>query len=170
MNRQIGFLPVVYIISGLVGLILRMLNEETLLDIAFDDWYYVYSNNFIYQVVGGMFLFFGIVAFAFSFIQKPLHKWLGIVHFIFTITAILIIWLLFKELDTTPRRYKDYSVYDEFKMNGPAAVRHNLMEWIRLIFDVLLFVQLLFLANVLLTLYKNRRKASDPNETSLLDN
>lgn len=170
MIRQIGFLPFVYLIIGSIILAFGWITKETMLDIAFDDWYYVYSNKFIYQVVGGIILFFGIVAFVFSFIQKPLYKWLGLIHFIVTITAILIIWLLFEELNTTPRRYTDYSVYDEFKMNGPAAVRHNLMEWIRFIFDVLLFTQLLFLVNVFLTVYKNRRKASELNETSLLDN
>lgn len=150
MIRQIGFLSFLYLITGFCIILLGWMNSDKVLDIAFHDTYFVFSYAFVGTIVGGAFLFCGMVHLLFHLKKKRLISALGWVHFLLTLLSLVAILFLFQKIGEAPSRYEDYSVYEEFKSNGLHAIKRNLIEWTLVVFQLFVLTQLLFVVNVVI--------------------
>jgi hypothetical protein len=122
------------------------------LDIAINDLYLVIGGYQIGFFIGGFFL---IIWSLFRFIPAFRSlRWLARIHVTGTTIITILIFLLFSNVDTEPRRYADYSVYEEF--NQPQALDVN---WIPSLFYAFLLLQLSWFIQLMAWYYFRSRKA-----------
>jgi hypothetical protein len=122
------------------------------LDITINDLYLVIGGYQIGFFIGGFFL---ITWSLFRFIPAFRSlRWLARIHVTGTTIITILIFLLLSDVNTEPKRYIDYSVYEEF--NQPQA--HD-MNWIPLLFYTFLLLQLSWFIQSIAWYYYKVRKA-----------
>jgi len=122
------------------------------LDIVIDDTYVVIGGYQIGSFVGGFFL---ITWSLFRFIPAFRSlRWLARIHVTGTTSITIVIFLLLSNVDTEPRRYTDYSIYEE--SNQPQTLDVN---WIPYLFYAFLLLQLSWFIQLIAWYYYKARKA-----------
>lgn len=140
------------LIYGLTALILWFtgLFQEKTIDISMHDTYLVLGIDSIMTLLGFLFLFYSLCTWAQEHFERKPNPILFLAHYLGTVILFCIIGaLLFSP--SQPQYVRDYSVYDWFEAQiSIQADTNNLYVSIL----ILLFLQLLFFANITLSMLK----------------
>ena len=156
-----------FITGGVTGIILA----DSALDIAIHDTYFVVAH---FHVVMGMSAVFGMFAGVYHWFPKMYGKMmntrLGYVHFWITIFGAYGVFfpMHFVGLAGAPRRYYDYSVYNEF--DKPAADMMLDLNVIITIFAIVAAIgQLVFLFNFFYSILRGPKASQNPWRSNTLE-
>jgi cytochrome c oxidase subunit 1 len=156
-----------FITGGVTGIILA----DSALDIAIHDTYFVVAH---FHVVMGMSAVFGMFAGVYHWFPKMYGKMmntrLGYVHFWITIIGAYGVFfpMHFVGLAGAPRRYYDYSVYNEF--DKPAADMMLDLNVIITIFAIVAAIgQLVFLFNFFYSILRGPKASQNPWRSNTLE-
>jgi cytochrome c oxidase subunit 1 len=156
-----------FITGGVTGIILA----DSALDIAIHDTYFVVAH---FHVVMGMSAVFGMFAGVYHWFPKMYGKMmntrLGYVHFWITIIGAYGVFfpMHFVGLAGAPRRYYDYSVYNEF--DKPAADMMLDLNVIITIFAIVAAIgQLVFLFNFFYSIFRGPKASQNPWRSNTLE-
>jgi cytochrome c oxidase subunit I len=156
-----------FITGGVTGIILA----DSALDIAVHDTYFVVAH---FHIVMGMSAVFGMFAGVYHWFPKMYGKMLntrlGYVHFWITIVGAYGVFfpMHFVGLAGAPRRYYDYSVYNEFDSNS-FDMMMDLNEIITIFAIIAAFGQLVFLFNFFYSIFRGPRAVENPWESNTLE-
>ena len=156
-----------FITGGVTGIILA----DSALDIAVHDTYFVVAH---FHIVMGMSAVFGMFAGVYHWFPKMygrmLNTRLGYAHFWVTIVGAYGVFfpMHFVGLAGAPRRYYDYSVYNEFDTNT-----YDMMLDLNVIITVFAIVaaigQLIFLFNFFYSIYRGPVAVQNPWRSNTLE-
>jgi cytochrome c oxidase subunit 1 len=156
-----------FITGGVTGIILA----DSALDIAVHDTYFVVAH---FHVVMGMSAVFGMFAGVYHWFPKMygrmMNTRLGYVHFWITIIGAYGVFfpMHFVGLAGAPRRYYDYSVYNEF--DKPAADMMMDLNVIITIFAIVAALgQLVFLFNFFYSIFRGPKAVQNPWRSNTLE-
>lgn len=156
-----------FITGGVTGIILA----DSALDIAIHDTYFVVAH---FHVVMGMSAVFGMFAGVYHWFPKMYGKMmntrLGYVHFWITIIGAYGVFfpMHFVGLAGAPRRYYDYSVYQEFdKPTGDMMMDLNVVITIFAIISAV--GQLIFLFNFFYSILRGPKASQNPWRSNTLE-
>jgi cytochrome c oxidase subunit 1 len=156
-----------FITGGVTGIILA----DSALDIAIHDTYFVVAH---FHVVMGMSAVFGMFAGVYHWFPKMYGKMmntrLGYVHFWITIIGAYGVFfpMHFVGLAGAPRRYYDYSVYNEF--DKPAADMMMDLNVVITIFAIVAAIgQLVFLFNFFYSIFRGPKASQNPWRSNTLE-
>ena len=156
-----------FITGGVTGIILA----DSALDIAIHDTYFVVAH---FHVVMGMSTVFGMFAGVYHWFPKMYGKMmntrLGYVHFWITIIGAYGVFfpMHFVGLAGAPRRYYDYSVYNEF--DKPTADMMLDLNVIITIFAIVAAIgQLVFLFNFFYSILRGPKASQNPWRSNTLE-
>lgn len=154
MLFALGFVSI-FISGGLTGIFLG----NSAIDIHLHDTYFVVAH---FHLIMGVSAFFGMFAGIYHWFPKMFGRYmnstLGYIHFFGTfIGAYLIFWPMhYQGLVGYARRYYDYSAWQLFEPF------QDLNQFISVVAVCTFFIQLLFVANFFMSIYKGR-KVTNPN-------
>jgi cytochrome c oxidase subunit 1 len=156
-----------FITGGVTGIILA----DSALDIAVHDTYFVVAH---FHVVMGMSAVFGMFAGVYHWFPKMYGKMmntrLGYIHFWITIIGAYGVFfpMHFVGLAGAPRRYYDYSVYNEF--DKPAADMMMDLNVIITVFAIIASIgQLIFLFNFFYSIFRGPKATQNPWRSNTLE-
>jgi cytochrome c oxidase subunit 1 len=156
-----------FITGGVTGIILA----DSALDIAIHDTYFVVAH---FHIVMGMSAVFGMFGGVYHWFPKMygrmMNTRLGYAHFWITIIGAYGVFfpMHFVGLAGAPRRYYDYSVYNEFNQNSYDMIMDlNLIITGFAIFAAL--GQLLFLFNFFYSIYRGPKAPQNPWNSNTLE-
>jgi cytochrome c oxidase subunit 1 len=156
-----------FITGGVTGIILA----DSALDIAVHDTYFVVAH---FHVVMGMSAVFGMFAGVYHWFPKMYGKMmntrLGYIHFWITIIGAYGVFfpMHFVGLAGAPRRYYDYSVYNEF--DKPAADMMMDLNVIITVFAIIASIgQLVFLFNFFYSIFRGPKAVQNPWRSNTLE-
>ena len=156
-----------FITGGVTGIILA----DSALDIAIHDTYFVVAH---FHIVMGMSAVFGMFGGVYHWFPKMygrmMNSRLGYAHFWITIIGAYGVFfpMHFVGLAGAPRRYYDYSVYNEFNENSFDMIMDlNLIVTGFAIFAAL--GQLLFLFNFFYSIYRGPKAPQNPWNSNTLE-
>jgi cytochrome c oxidase subunit 1 len=156
-----------FITGGVTGIILA----DSALDIAIHDTYFVVAH---FHVVMGMSAVFGMFAGVYHWFPKMYGKMmntrLGYIHFWITIIGAYGVFfpMHFVGLAGAPRRYYDYSVYQEFdKPTGDMMMDLNVVITIFAIISAV--GQLVFLFNFFYSILRGPKASQNPWRSNTLE-
>lgn len=155
-----------FITGGVTGIILA----DSALDISIHDTYFVVAH---FHIVMGMSAVFGMFAGIYHWFPKMYGKMLntrlGYAHFWITIVGAYGVFfpMHFVGLAGAPRRYYDYSVYNEFDSNSFEMIMD--LNVIVTVFAIIAALgQLLFLFNFFYSIFRGPKAVQNPwNATTL---
>lgn len=149
------FFAFVYFQIALIFLVLAIIDNNTL-DVAVHDSYFVIQNSHWLNLLFVYFLLLSLVTFGLKYFKKRqnriwlhLHSWASLILFcgiIFTFNQSII--------ETTSKRYYDYSVYEDFK-NSSNVIDYN--ELLAVLLILFVFVQSFFIISILVGFIQQRR-------------
>ena len=149
MLFSLGFVSV-FISGGLTGIFVG----NSAIDIHLHDTYFVTAH---FHLIMGVAAFFGMFAGIYHWFPKMygrfMNSTLGYIHFFGTfIGSYLIFWPMHYEgLAGYARRYYDYSAWQTFKQFA------GINEFITIVVIITFFLQLLFVFNFFMSIYKGRK-------------
>ncbi len=156
-----------FITGGVTGIILA----DSALDIAVHDTYFVVAH---FHIVMGMSAVFGMFAGVYHWFPKMygrmMNTRLGYAHFWVTIVGAYGVFfpMHFVGLAGAPRRYYDYSVYNEFD-----TPTHDMMLDLNVIITVFAFIaaigQLIFLFNFFYSIFRGPIAVQNPWKSNTLE-
>jgi cytochrome c oxidase subunit 1 len=156
-----------FITGGVTGIILA----DSALDIAVHDTYFVVAH---FHIVMGMSAVFGMFAGVYHWFPKMygrmLNTRLGYAHFWVTLVGAYGVFfpMHFVGLAGAPRRYYDYSVYNEFDSNT-----YDMMLDLNVIITVFAIIaafgQLIFLFNFFYSIYRGPKAVQNPWKSNTLE-
>lgn len=156
-----------FITGGVTGIILA----DSALDIAIHDTYFVVAH---FHIVMGMSAVFGMFAGVYHWFPKMygkmMNKRLGYVHFWITIFGAYGVFfpMHFVGLAGAPRRYYDYSVYNEFSTSS-----YEMMMDLNIIITVFAIIaalgQLVFLFNFFYSIARGPKAIQNPWRSNTLE-
>ena len=156
-----------FITGGVTGIILA----DAALDIAIHDTYFVVAH---FHVVMGLSAVFGMFAGVYHWFPKMfgrmLNNRMGYVHFWITIVGAYGVFfpMHFVGLAGAPRRYYDYSVYQDFDMES-----YNLMFDLNVIITVFAIIsalaQIIFLFNFFYSIFRGPKANKNPWKSNTLE-
>jgi cytochrome c oxidase subunit 1 len=156
-----------FITGGVTGIILA----DSALDIAIHDTYFVVAH---FHIVMGMSAVFGMFAGVYHWFPKMFGRMmntrLGFVHFWLTIVGAYGVFfpMHFVGLAGAPRRYYDYTVYQEFDANTYDLIMDlNLIVTGFAIFAAV--AQILFLFNFFYSIYRGPKAPQNPWRSTTLE-
>lgn len=156
-----------FITGGVTGIILA----DSALDIAVHDTYFVVAH---FHIVMGMSAVFGMFAGVYHWFPKMygrmLNTRLGYVHFWITIVGAYGVFfpMHFVGLAGAPRRYYDYSVYDQFDSNSFAMIMD--LNVIVTVFAIIAALgQGVFLFNFFYSIYRGPKAPQNPWKSNTLE-
>jgi cytochrome c oxidase subunit 1 len=156
-----------FITGGVTGIILA----DSALDIAIHDTYFVVAH---FHIVMGMSAVFGMFAGVYHWFPKMygrmMNTRLGYVHFWITIIGAYGVFfpMHFVGLAGAPRRYYDYSVYNEFNQNSFDMI----MDLNVIVTGFAIFAALgqgLFLFNFFYSIYRGPKAPQNPWNSNTLE-
>ena len=156
-----------FITGGVTGIILA----DSALDISVHDTYFVVAH---FHIVMGMSAVFGMFAGVYHWFPKMygkmMNKRLGYVHFWITIFGAYGVFfpMHFVGLAGAPRRYYDYSVYNEFN-TGSYEMMMDLNVIITVFAIVAALGQLVFLFNFFYSIYRGPVAVQNPWKSNTLE-
>lgn len=156
-----------FITGGVTGIILA----DSALDIAIHDTYFVVAH---FHIVMGMSAVFGMFAGVYHWFPKMYGRMmnirLGYVHFWITIVGAYGVFfpMHFVGLAGAPRRYYDYTVYNEFDSNSFEMIMD--LNVIVSIFAIIAALgQILFLFNFFYSIYRGPKAVQNPWNSNTLE-
>jgi cytochrome c oxidase subunit 1 len=156
-----------FITGGVTGIILA----DSALDIAIHDTYFVVAH---FHIVMGMSAVFGMFAGVYHWFPKMygrmMNTRLGYVHFWLTIVGAYGVFfpMHFVGLAGAPRRYYDYSVYQDFDANTYDIMMDlNVIVTCFAIFAAV--AQLLFLFNFFYSIFRGPKAPQNPWRSTTLE-
>jgi len=156
-----------FITGGVTGIILA----DSALDIAIHDTYFVVAH---FHIVMGMSAVFGMFAGVYHWFPKMygrmMNTRLGYAHFWITIVGSYGVFfpMHFVGLAGAPRRYYDYSVYNEFDSNSFEMIMDlNVIVTVFAIISAL--GQILFLFNFFYSIYRGPKAVQNPWNSNTLE-
>ena len=156
-----------FITGGVTGIILA----DSALDIAVHDTYFVVAH---FHIVMGMSAVFGMFAGVYHWFPKMygrmMNTRLGYVHFWITIVGAYGVFfpMHFVGLAGAPRRYYDYSVYEQFDSNSFAMIMD--LNVIVTVFAILAALgQGVFLFNFFYSIYRGPKAPQNPWKSNTLE-
>ena len=156
-----------FITGGVTGIILA----DSALDIAIHDTYFVVAH---FHIVMGMSAVFGMFAGVYHWFPKMYGKMLnarlGYVHFWLTLIGAYGVFfpMHFVGIAGAPRRYYNYSVYNEFDTNQLEIMMDlNVIITVFAIFAA--FAQLIFLFNFFYSIYRGPKTPQNPWKSTTLE-
>jgi cytochrome c oxidase subunit 1 len=156
-----------FITGGVTGIILA----DSALDIAVHDTYFVVAH---FHIVMGMSAVFGMFAGVYHWFPKMygrmMNTRLGYVHFWITIIGAYGVFfpMHFVGLAGAPRRYYDYSVYDQFDSNTFAMIM-DLNVIVTVFAIVAALGQGIFLFNFFYSIYRGPKAPQNPWKSNTLE-
>lgn len=156
-----------FITGGVTGIILA----DSALDISIHDTYFVVAH---FHIVMGMSAVFGMFAGVYHWFPKMYGKMLntrlGYIHFWITIVGAYGVFfpMHFVGLAGAPRRYYDYSVYNEFDTNSFEMIM-DLNVIVTVFAIVAALGQLLFLFNFFYSIFRGPKAVQNPWESNTLE-
>ena len=156
-----------FITGGVTGIILA----DSALDISIHDTYFVVAH---FHIVMGMSAVFGMFAGVYHWFPKMygkmMNKRLGYVHFWITIFGAYGVFfpMHFVGLAGAPRRYYDYSVYNEFN-SGTYDMMMDLNVIITVFAIIAALGQLVFLFNFFYSIYRGPVSVQNPWRSNTLE-
>lgn len=156
-----------FITGGVTGIILA----DSALDISVHDTYFVVAH---FHIVMGMSAVFGMFAGVYHWFPKMygkmMNKRLGFVHFWITIFGAYGVFfpMHFVGLAGAPRRYYDYSVYNEFNTDS-AEMMMDLNVIITVFAIIAALGQLVFLFNFFYSVYRGPKAVQNPWKSNTLE-
>jgi cytochrome c oxidase subunit I len=156
-----------FITGGVTGIILA----DSALDIAIHDTYFVVAH---FHIVMGMSAVFGMFAGVYHWFPKMygkmLNKRLGYVHFWITIVGAYGVFfpMHFVGLAGAPRRYYDYTVYNEFDTDSLGMMMD--LNVIVTVFAIIAALgQIVFLFNFFYSVYRGPKAVQNPWNSNTLE-
>ncbi len=156
-----------FITGGVTGIILA----DAALDISVHDTYFVVAH---FHVVMGLSAVFGMMAGVYHWFPKMYGRMmnvrLGYVHFWITLVGAYGVFfpMHFVGIAGAPRRYYDYSVYNDFDVES-----FNLMMDLNVIITVFAIIaalgQLIFLFNFFYSIYRGPKAVQNPWRSTTLE-
>ncbi|MBB79078.1 MAG: cytochrome c oxidase subunit I [Crocinitomicaceae bacterium] len=156
-----------FITGGVTGIILA----DAALDIAIHDTYFVVAH---FHVVMGLSAVFGMFAGVYHWFPKMfgrmLNNRMGYVHFWITIVGAYGVFfpMHFVGLAGAPRRYYNYSVYQDFDMES-----YNLMFDLNVIITIFAIIsalaQIIFLFNFFYSIFRGPKANKNPWKSNTLE-
>jgi len=156
-----------FITGGVTGIILA----DSALDISIHDTYFVVAH---FHIVMGMSAVFGMFAGVYHWFPKMygkmMNKRLGYVHFWITIFGAYGVFfpMHFVGLAGAPRRYYDYSVYNEFN-SGTYDMMMDLNVIITVFAIIAALGQLVFLFNFFYSIFRGPVTVQNPWRSNTLE-
>ncbi len=161
MLFAIGFVSL-FVSGGITGLIIG----QTSLDVFFHDTYFVTGHFHLIMGVAAVFGIFSATYFWFpKMTGRTLNEKLGHLHFWLTFAGVYAIFVPFHLMGMVghPRRIAEITGYDFLKPLG------SMHEFITIAAIVTAAAQLVFLANLVISLIKGRKVGENPWEASTLE-
>ncbi len=154
MSKNITY-QLIYFLVGIIFILTSFSTSESL-DIAVNDTYYVIAKRHIYIELGFAFIVFAGIIWTFKRINRSLNKTVLLIHFLITtVTMISFVGLVFLIIERSmPKRYTDYSVYDEF---NSTSTDFDLNFWLMVVLIVGVLAQVLFVVNMVLSFFKRNK-------------
>lgn len=156
-----------FITGGVTGIILA----DAALDIAIHDTYFVVAH---FHVVMGLSAVFGMFAGVYHWFPKMfgrmLNNRMGYVHFWITIVGAYGVFfpMHFVGLAGAPRRYYNYSVYQDFDMET-----YNLMFDLNVIITIFAIIsalaQIIFMFNFFYSIFRGPKATQNPWKSNTLE-
>ncbi|MCF8409040.1 MAG: cbb3-type cytochrome c oxidase subunit I [Crocinitomicaceae bacterium] len=156
-----------FITGGVTGIILA----DSALDIAIHDTYFVVAH---FHIVMGMSAVFGMFAGVYHWFPKMygrmMNTRLGYAHFWITLVGAYGVFfpMHFVGLAGAPRRYYDYSVYNEFDTNSFEMIM-DLNVIVTLFAITAALGQALFLFNFFYSIYRGPKAVQNPWSSNTLE-
>jgi len=149
--KGIGLL---FFLSAIAFLVASVLVGNSALDIPMHDVYFVIAKWQLYIFVMVILIIIATIYSVFNRHGKPLNKVLGISHFVGTAIPFAVIFFLMSiVLDQhVPRRFYSFDAYPT------DDVYSDLNKFITIAVLVFFAAQLLFIANIFLTLFRRKTK------------
>ena len=148
MLYSIGFVSL-FVAGGLTGLVLG----QSGLDAAMHDTYFVVAHFHLVMGASAVFALFAAVSFWFpNIFGKAMNEGLGKVHFLITFAGVYAIFVPMHAMGLVgmPRRYASFEAFEFLKS------LHPLVKFVTIAAIVTASAQLLFLANIVLSIFKGR--------------
>jgi len=154
MSKKLTY-QLIYLLVGIIFILMSFTASESF-DLVIKDTYYVIENGDIYIVIGLAFIVFAGTIWMFKRINRSLNKTVLWIHLLTTtITLISSLGLVFLMIERSmPKRYTDYSVYNEFKATS-TEIDFNL--WLMLAVVTCLLAQVLFVGNMIFALVPRKK-------------
>jgi cytochrome c oxidase subunit 1 len=154
-NMKKYFFAFVYFLFAIILFIFASFDEKTL-DISIHDTYFVIQYEHIWKLLSLYFLLLTVITFGLKFFKFSLSKiWLHLHIWISFIVFFVINFILNTiEKNSQPKRYYDYSVYEDFK-NSSNVIDYN--ELLAVLLILFVFVQSFFIISILVGFIQQRR-------------
>lgn len=154
-NMKKHFFAFIYLLIAFILTVVSIVENSTL-DIAVHDTYYVIHNSHWLLMLCVYFLILSLITFGLKYFKKWQNRiWL---HLRIWSSLILFCGIIFtfnqSTMDTNPKKYYDYSVYDDFK-NSSTNVDYN--ELLAVLLILFLFVQSFFIISILVGFIQQRK-------------
>lgn len=154
-NMKKYFFVFVYFLIAIIIFIFASIDQETL-DITIHDTFLVIQYEHIWMLVSVCFFVLSAITFGLRFLKISLSKvWLHLHIWISLILFSTINFVLnYIEKISQPKRYYDYSVYEDFK-NSSNPIDFN--EILTVLLILFVFVQSFFIISILVGYFQQRK-------------
>jgi cytochrome c oxidase subunit I len=149
------FFAFVYFLVAIIIFIFASTDKETL-DIAVHDNYLVIQYDQIWKLLSVYFFVLSLITFVLKYFNKKqnkvwlhLHTWFSLILFFasyFTLNSI--------EKSSQPKRYYDYSVYEDFNKSYNPVDYNEILTVLLVLF---VFVQSFFIISILVGYFQQRK-------------
>lgn len=143
------FISILYGFTAFICGLLALFIHSNSLDIAIHDTYFVIPESHLWLGLTLLFILFFGISLTFELLRKPMNRILSVIHYLITIGCLVSIYLILQK--SAPKRYYDYSVYDDFDQT---ATDYEWTNSLVLILFILFAAQFIFILNLLLSLFK----------------
>ena len=143
------FISILYGLTALICGSLALFIHSNSLDIAIHDTYFVIAESHLWLGLTLLFILFFGISLTFELLRKSMNRILSAFHYLLTIGSLVSICLILQKSE--PKRYYDYSVYDDFNQT---ATDYEWTTSMVLILSIFFAAQFIFILNLLLSLFK----------------
>lgn len=146
------YISIIYLLAALIFGAFAFLEQSEVLDIALHELYFSIPKSIAWLVLAFLFLVFAGISLAFELSRKPINPYFFGTHFLLTIIGLAVFYFALPQ-EVSPEPYKDLSVTEELTEDTI-----NTASWAPFMVYLLIGAQLVFGLNVLLSLFKRKRK------------
>lgn len=144
-----------YFITALIFGALALVEQTEVLDLAFEEVYFVLPKSLLWLVIACIFLLFAGISLIFELFRKPMNKTLFGIHFLLTILSLTVIYFAVQQ-EAPPSVHTDYSVMDDLREQSEDPV--DWIKWVSITYYTFIGAQIVFGLNILLSILWTRNK------------